>query len=83
MDNKGAYDDYGRKQNESMSGKTNLMRETASSIIIAARRLEETEPGRFGVESLILPPDGFLLLCDIKRLGVGQGEMRDLKRMEI
>lgn len=66
-----------------MSGKTNLMQETASSIIIAGRRLEETEPGRFGVECLILPPDGFLLLCDIKRLRVGQGEMRDLKRMEI
>lgn len=67
----------------SMSRKTNLMQETASSIKIAGSRLEETEPGRFGVECLILPPDGFLLLCDIKRLGVGQGEMTDLKRMEI
>lgn len=66
-----------------MSGKTNLMQETASSIIIAGRRLEETEPGRFAVACLILPPDGFLLLCDIKRLGVGQGAMRDLKRMEV
>lgn len=45
-----------------MGGKPYLMQEATFSITTGGRRLDVDEPGRFGIERSIPPPDAFLLL---------------------